>query len=347
MDIAPNEESLAFNENCCVICRAGFLAPGDATLVTRGLPNLIHFSEIRSQLGLHNYLRQRCSTTPCGKVLVHRECRRTFIDNKRSKRSSDEKETCSPKKHNLRSAREPFQWRENCFFCNNEVKDDRRHPERVDSRIVRTLPFRDELLAKCHQREDTWGKEVHLRLESCIDLFLAEAVYHTSCYSRFCCNKDLASPKADSKAAGRPESQCMFDNFNALCKWLEREAELHTIRELHSKMIEISGSDDVYSVKRLKQKLHDRYKDFVFFAEIDGRKNIVCFRNMANFIINEKWYEEKLQNIEDESDRIVLAAARIINAQIREMSYSKDKYPTTEDIGNGLEWLPHSLRILM
>ena len=105
----------------------------------------------------------------------------------------------------------------------------------------------------------------------------------------------------------------MFDNFNALCKWLEREAELHTIRELHSKMIEISGSDDVYYVKRLKQKLHDRYKDFVFFADIDGRKNIVCIRSMANFIVNKKLYDEKLQNIEDESDRIVLAAARIIN----------------------------------
>ena len=58
MDLAPNEESLAFNENCCVIYRAGFLAPGDATLVTRGLQYLIHFSEIRGQLELHNYLRQ-------------------------------------------------------------------------------------------------------------------------------------------------------------------------------------------------------------------------------------------------------------------------------------------------
>ena len=33
------------------------------------------------------------------------------------------------------------------------MKNDRRHPDRVDSRIVHTLPFRDELLAKCHQRE--------------------------------------------------------------------------------------------------------------------------------------------------------------------------------------------------
>ena len=40
---------------------------------------------------------------------------------------------------------------------------------------------------------------------------------------------------------------------------------------------------------------------------------------MASLIINDKWYEAKRDNIEDESERIVLAAAKIIKAQIREI----------------------------
>ena len=100
-----------------------------------------------------------------------------------------------------------------------------------------------------------------------------------------------------------PEMQSMVDFFNKLCEWLEEEAELYTLVELYERMIDIAGgSNDVYSVKRLKQKLQDKYKDFIFFAEIQGRKNVVCLRNMADFIINDKWYEAKKQNIQDKSE---------------------------------------------
>ena len=29
----------------------------------------------------------------------------------------------------------------------------------------------------------------------------------------------------------------------------------------------------------------------IFFAEMDGKSDIVCYRNMANFIVNESWYK--------------------------------------------------------
>ena len=34
------------------------------------------------------------------------------------------------------------------------------------------------------------------------------------------------------------------------------------------------------------------YEDFVFFAEVDGRGTVLCFRNMASCIVNDKWYSE-------------------------------------------------------
>ena len=109
-------------------------------------------------------------------------------------------------------------------------------------------------------------------------------------------------------------------------------------------------NEDVYYVKRLKQKLQYCYRDHLFFAEVNGRKNVVCFRDMASLIINDKWYEAKRDNIEDKSERIVLAAAKIIKAQVREMSYSMDFYPSNDDIRDvdaARQWLPSMLQMFL
>ena len=39
---------------------------------------------------------------------------------------------------------------------------------------------------------------------------------------------------------------------------------------------------------------------------------------MVDFIIYEKWFSEKKTNVADEAERVVLAAAKIISAEIRE-----------------------------
>ena len=78
--------------------------------------------------------------------------------------------------------------------------------------------------------------------------------------------------------------------FQMLCQWLESEAdaELYTLTELHAKMVEVSGGSDVYTPKRLKQKFHEHYEDFIFFAEVEGRGTVLCFRSMASYIVNDK-----------------------------------------------------------
>ena len=40
------------------------------------------------------------------------------------------------------------------------------------------------------------------------------------------------------------------------------------------------------------KKLKDCYSDHLYFVEINGCKNVLCSKNMANYIINEKWYEK-------------------------------------------------------
>ena len=62
-----------------------------------------------------------------------------------------------------------------------------------------------------------------------------------------------------------------------------------TLKELHSKMSELAGDDRVYCLKRLKQKLQERYGNNLYFAEIEGKSNVVCFQNMIDYYLNDLW----------------------------------------------------------
>jgi len=149
-------------------------------------------------------------------------------------------------------------------------------------------------------------------------------------------NKQLEQACSDSKVQGRPEDQMMLQWFKMLCQWLESEvgAESYILTELHNKMKEISDNSEVYTVKRLKQKLQEHYKEFIFFAEVEGHGNVVCFKNMTQCIINENWYSEKKAKIEDEAEHIVTTTAKIIRAEIRDKEYNSDSYPTIDNISN-------------
>ena len=55
---------------------------------------------------------------------------------------------------------------------------------------------------------------------------------------------------------------------------------------------------------------------------------------MANYIINEKWYEKRQINVDDEAKRIVINAAKLIREEIRNIKLSLDSYPNEDDITN-------------
>ena len=120
-----------------------------------------------------------------------------------------------------------------------------------------------------------------------------------------------------------------------LCLWLENEAEeLYTLQDLELKMLEFSGGKDTYSAKWLKHRLFERYKDSLYFAEIDGRPNVVCFKTKTSSVLNEKWYKEQKCGVEDEAEHIVERAAKIILSEIRALETNMEKYPSINDISD-------------
>ena len=64
---------------------------------------------------------------------------------------------------------------------------------------VSTIPMCCNLLECCKERGDLWAFEVKNRLQGCIDLVAAEAVYHDSCLTKFMLKRDHNKKKTTSQ----------------------------------------------------------------------------------------------------------------------------------------------------
>ena len=117
----------------------------------------------------------------------------------------------------------------------------------------------------------TWG-----------DLHAADAVYHHNCYRNFS-RQQLSGEGSCNRRAGRPIAQSVSDAFESVCELLERsDCELYSISDLVDKMACVCNEPDkVYTTTHMKRKLQARFGEDIFFADIDGRHNVVCFKNVA------------------------------------------------------------------
>ncbi len=268
----------------CNMCKGDHGTGGNPLVMVtaKGLETLIQFSETRSCTQLTEYLKGRQNATPIGKVSVHKKCRRDFTDKTRSfsvnPENTDDVPPCSKR---MRSDEVAFNFKGDCFLCGKNASIDLRRPDRTQVRRVTTLPMRDKLLERCKVRADLWAFNVQKCLLSCFDLVAAEAVYHAACLSMFLGETD--ENPLEKKSQGRAPNIQMQRAFEALCVWLESGGgtELYTLSELHTKMDELSVGSELYSIKRLKQVLEERYGECICLSEVEGRNNVVCFRDVA------------------------------------------------------------------
>ena len=325
------------NKLCiCILCKE---SSGTLVKVTeRGLAGLLEYSIKRNEHLITEELR--LSKTEKLLVFVHETCRKWF----NNKRRLTEEDQSGLKR--TRNSVELFNWKVNCFYCGLECIHDRKNPARKDWHLATTLAIRDNVLAICKTRleengEDQWALEVQRRGMDCIDFVAAEVRYHKSCSLRFQTKKVVGSPNDPPKQKGRCKNETLLEAFNKTCEWLELEADLVTLQQFRSKMLEHSANQDVYDIRYIKKILKDKYGANIYFSDHRGSSTLICFQDMANFIINKR-FKEKKNDIEDESLRIIKAAATLIKAEIRETNYDSDYYPTCEDVKR--EWIPESLR---
>ena len=170
-----------------------------------------------------------------------------------------------------------FDWKSKCFLCTKNADKKYSTVSRVEM-----LPFVKTLIEHCLKRDDNHSKEVPFRLSNCNDLVAEEGIYHVTCMTNF----RLWMPS--DKKRGHPTDPNMLENFKNICAWLEKDtdSELYTLQELHLKMEQLSENAPCYSLKSLKRKLVEYYGDHIFFTELPGRPNLVCFKDMASFLLN-------------------------------------------------------------
>ena len=224
-------------------------------------------------------------------ISVHNSCRRKFTD-KRSLDKNIRSSSSTPTKR-LRSSSGHFDWKNTCFLCNKAVST--HNIIRDEIHEVATIPVQESFLQMAEKRQDEWGSEVLAKLLSCIDLVAAEAVYHRKCRDRFA----YAGREA---ICGRPTDEVKLESFESLCQWfiMNSDNELYSIQELHDKMRDLSTvSSGVYSVKTFREKLKERYSDYIYFVQGSGRNNeIVCFKNMTDFYLRNLKKNDKNSVIE-------------------------------------------------
>ena len=110
---------------------------------------------------------------------------------------------------------------------------------------------------------------------------------------------NIPSDEAPVKRAGRPVSGHEHGKFEKLCRWLDLETEPYS--ELRQKMVELADGTEVYTSNQyLKQLLLKRYGNDIFFSEMKGISDVVCFKNVATLMMNDL-HKTKSREIMDET----------------------------------------------
>ena len=136
-----------------------------------------------------------------------------------------------------------------------------------------------------------------------------------------------------------------------MCYQLETTCKqnIYSLEELHNMMSDFCADEDkseLYSVKHIKRLLQDRYGDSIVFAEVNGRRNVVCFTDVCHVILSDKWYQEK-ETDDSIMEKIVKDAARLIASEIRQMPCTTSEYPAVDEMSVQSDVVPPLLRLFI
>ena len=345
----------------CIICLKEITEKSDEGDVTRvGLLSLINYAS-SCQPEIQSRFEKLLPSKEIKKTAhkIHRSCQRSTYNALRKRKKETTEESTSNKRP-TRSTVPEFDWKNCCLFCGEKCGDaderdlpyhSKRHPDRSTPaekyHRCRYKEFRDAVLQKCRTRHDDEARAIERRALSCSDFVAAEARYHGNCRDLFNgkCRRTL-----NHEAKGRPVKEMEMKHFNDLCEWIENEGELYTLSELQEKLKEISGCSEVYSTRSIQRKLVEKYGSNIYISHVNGRRNVVCLKDVAEFLINDMWYQNRKIDAQEESERIIRLAAKLIVSDIRAEGFDKDFYPgnkTIASLDENLNFLPKKLKLFM
>ena len=212
-------------------------------------------------------------------------------------------------------------------------------------------------MAVCQERGDDWANAVQARILHVHDLHAADAVYHRVCSANSRTMKQIPAihEQEDSSLkkvkVGRPPEKQRTDAFLEVARFLEEnDDEQITIQDLIQRMEENLANTEhsAYSYPHMQQRLKEHFGNKIIQTEINGKPNVVTFRNKAREVLYD-FYSQRDLDPEKDKLRIIETGAKLIKDDIKAVKTSHCNYPGIDELGSeeSINFLPTSLRVLL
>ncbi|CAC5386695.1 unnamed protein product [Mytilus coruscus] len=284
----------------------------------------------KGSIGINNASRERGDTivTRTG-LLVHEHCRRSYVNPNVTKglkrKSTSPAPLATPP--TLWSEKQ-FSFQEDCLFCGNSTIETTAKRRLFDVHAVQTTEFQTTVEQICIERNDEWATEVKGRIEFARDLHVVDAIYHSSCSTNFRTGKNvplLFSPKTNKSQIKRGRPNTNYQHFLKVLDFLE------------------GNYDEQLTIKDLVDRMTS-----ILITELNGKENVVTFRQTASTIIHNFYKESKLNKSDEDSKLFsIKTAAALIKTEIRSMPVDKNFYPGDNDILSHEKHIPESLAVFL
>ena len=289
--------------------------------------------------------------------VVHPECRKSYCHPNIQRQvieKHDEETISSPR---TRKCGVKFDFKTKCLLCGKDAKF-KLNKRGNDVWPVTTLSFISNLKETCNKRQDDWGNMVLGRLEYAQDLPAVEAKYHNVCLTNF--NSGYQVPKrylsedeqVTSSKKGRPSKTNVEEAFLKTMDYFEDTCNAKcqmTVSDLVEKMSEICGVD-AYSSIHMKKKIIEYFGDSIIISELNGKQNVITFKDTAEAILHDFYHRTVKGNTELETKMIIRTAAKLISSEIKDIEINKEQYPSPNDImlmEANLECIPEKLQLFL
>ena len=103
-----------------------------------------------------------------------------------------------------------------------------------------------------------------------------------------------------------------------------------TVYDLINKMADLC--DEPYGFTYIKKKILDHFGGTVIITELDGKHNVVTFKDKADAILHSFYQRNNKQDTESEKSAVIKTAANLIMSDIKSISCTKEEYPNPEKL---------------
>ena len=134
---------------------------------------------------------------------------------------------------------------------------------------------------------------------------------------------------------GRPQDLTQAEAFMNVIKYLDdNDEEQLTVNDLIGKKAEyLDGTGyPPYGFTHIKGQLQKELEAKIIITELNGKPNVVTMWRTAMSILQEFHSQPKVRDIDEEKERIIQTAAKLLKTDIKLVQQDSKVYPTHDEM---------------